>query len=116
MKYVKWFLLALLDLLFTAQCYITNPIVVLFATEDGQLPTLFTWWANWDDGLDVEWMVTEHKVPKFAEYDFNRHYKYFSPSVAATMGVIGVLLIDRDMDGVPDQWQKDKEDKKDEIR
>jgi hypothetical protein len=42
--------------------------------------------------------------------------KYFSPSVAATMGVIGVLLIDRDMDGVPDQWQKDKEDKKDEIR
>jgi hypothetical protein len=28
------------------------------------------------------------------------------------MGVIGVLLIDRDMDGVPDQWQKDKEDEK----
>lgn len=77
MKYLKWFVLAILDLLFTAQCYITNPIVVLFATECGELPTLFSWWANWDDGLDVEWMVTEHKVPKWAEYDFNRHYKYY---------------------------------------
>lgn len=76
MMYLKWLVLAILDLLFTAQCYITNPIVVLFATETGELPTLFTWWANWDDGLDVEWMVTEHKVPKFAEYDFCRHYHY----------------------------------------
>lgn len=77
MKYLKWALLSILDLLFTAQCYITNPIVVLFATECGELPTLFSWWANWDDGLDVEWMVTEHKVPSWAEYDFNRHYKYY---------------------------------------
>ena len=77
MKYVKWVVLAILDLLFTAQCYLTNPIVVLFATECGELPTLFTWWANWDDGLDVEWMVTEHKVPRWAEYDFDRHYKYY---------------------------------------
>ena len=36
------------------------------------------WWANWDDGLDVEWMVTEHQVPRFAEYDFCRHYKYYT--------------------------------------
>lgn len=77
MKYLKWLLLAVLDLAFTVVCYVTNPIVVLFATSCGELPELMKWWANWDDGLDVEWMVTEHKVPKWAEYDFNRHYKYY---------------------------------------
>lgn len=76
MKYIKWLVLAILDLLFTAQCYVTNPIVVLFATETGELPEILKWWANWDDGLDVRWMVTEHHVPHWAEYDFDRHYKY----------------------------------------
>ena len=76
MKYVKWVLFAIIDLLFNVIAYITNPIIVLFCTPCGQLPELFTWWANWDDGMDVEWMVTEHHVPSFAEYDFNRHYKY----------------------------------------
>ena len=37
--------------------------------------------------------------------------EYFAPSVCATFGIIGVLLIDKDHDGVPDEWQK--EDKKD---
>ena len=36
--------------------------------------------------------------------------EYFAPSVCATMGIIGVLLIDKDRDGVPDQWQKEKDD------
>ena len=77
MKYVKWFLFALLDIAFNVIAYLTNPIIVLFATECGELPSIFTWWANWDDGLDVEWMVTEHHVPSWAEYDFCRHYKYY---------------------------------------
>ena len=76
MKYIKWFVLAILDLLFNAICYITNPIVCLFANEYGELPGIFYWWANWDDGLDVDWMIYEHEVPKWAEYDFNRHYRY----------------------------------------
>lgn len=38
--------------------------------------------------------------------------EYFAPSVCATFGIIGVLLIDRDNDGVPDEWQK-KENKDD---
>ena len=76
MKYIKWVLCAILDLLFNIVCYITNPVVCLFANEYGELPGVFYWWANWDDGLDVDWMVYEHEVPKWAEYDFNRHYKY----------------------------------------
>ena len=76
MKYVKWLLMAILDVLFNVIAYITNPVILLFADEVGNLPAVFTWWANWDDHLDVEWMVYEHHVPKFAEYDFNKHYKY----------------------------------------
>jgi len=76
MKYLKWFFLAIIDVLFNAVCYVTNPIVLLFADELGNLPAIFKWWENWDDHLDVSWMVYGHHVPKFAEYDFNRHYKY----------------------------------------
>ena len=36
--------------------------------------------------------------------------EYFAPSVCATFGIIGVLLIDRDKDGVPDEWQKKEKD------
>lgn len=76
MLYIKWFILAILDVLFNVICYLTNPIVVLFANEYGELPSIFRWWANWDDGLDVSWMVYEHEVPSWAEYDFNKHYIY----------------------------------------
>ena len=76
MKYIKWFIFAILDVLFNIVAYITNPIVCMFANEYGELPPIFLFWSNWDDGLDVDWMVYEHCVPKWAEYDFNRHYRY----------------------------------------
>ena len=38
--------------------------------------------------------------------------EYFAPSVCATFGIIGVLLIDKDHDGIPDQWEKEKDDVK----
>ena len=82
MKYLKWLLFSVLDVAFNVVCYLTNPIVLLFADEVGNLPAWALWWANWDDHLDIDWMVYGHHVPKFAEYDFNRHYKYYSPSTA----------------------------------
>ena len=82
MKYVKWFLLAILDVLFNIIAYLTNPFVLLFADEVGNLPGWALWWENWDDHLDVDWMIYEGHVPRFARYDFNRHYKYHSPEEA----------------------------------
>ena len=82
---IIWILSCILDLLFNVICYLTNPIVVLFANEVGELPKIFYWWDNWDDGLDIEWMITEHHVPKWAEYDFNRHYKFYSNTEAEAM-------------------------------
>lgn len=76
MKYIKWALFSVFDILFNIIAYITDPIVLLFADEVGNLPSIFVWWANWDDHVDIDWMVYEHHVPSFAEYDFNKHYRY----------------------------------------
>lgn len=82
MKYIKWFVFAILDVLFNVAAYITDPIVLLFADEVGNLPRAFIWWENWDDHLDVSWMIYENHVPKFAKYDFNKHYRYHAPEEA----------------------------------
>ena len=36
--------------------------------------------------------------------------EYFAPSICGTFAILGMLLIDKNEDGVPDEWQK--EDKK----
>ena len=82
MKYIKWILLAILDLAFNCVAYLTNPFVLLFADEVGNLPHIFYWWENWDDHMDIDWMVDEHHVPNFACYDFHRHYRYHPPEEA----------------------------------
>lgn len=57
-------------------CYITNPIVVLFCDEYGNLPKYFRLWQTYDNCLDIEWLISEKCVPKIFRYDFNKHYKY----------------------------------------
>ena len=82
MMYVKFVLYAIIDILFNLVAYLTNPFVLLFADEVGNLPAIFRWWENWDDHLDISWMVDDHHVPKFAEYDFHKHYVYHTPDEA----------------------------------
>lgn len=65
-----------LDIIFMIICYITNPIVVLFADEYGNLPKWLKWWQTYDNCLDIDWMIYEEVVPKIFRYDFNKHYKY----------------------------------------
>ena len=36
----------ILDILFTLICYVTNPIVVLFSNEHGELPYSLRWWQT----------------------------------------------------------------------
>jgi len=77
MKYVKWLLYTIIDIAFNIVCYLTNPLVLLTASEYGNLPWLLTWWDNYDDCLDVEYFVKEH-VPSFLVYDYDKHYKWHS--------------------------------------
>ena len=91
MTFLKWLLFAIADSLFTIQCYITNPFVCLFADEYGNLPYILRWWQTWDNTLDVEWMVTENKVPRLFRYDYGKHYVYHYENHDA--GVAGYVYI-----------------------
>lgn len=71
-----WLCCAILNILFSVFAFITNPIVILFADEHGNLPRWLRWWQTYDNCLDVGWMVTGNHVPKIFRYDFNKHYVY----------------------------------------
>jgi hypothetical protein len=73
---MMYFFYCVLEIIFTIVCYLTNPIVVLFADEYGNLPYSLRYWQTWDNTLDVGWMVTEGKVPKLFQYDYGKHYVY----------------------------------------
>lgn len=38
--------------------------------------------------------------------------EYFAPSIVGSFGIIGVLLIDKDKDGIPDQWEEQQKEVK----
>ena len=86
--------------------------------KGGTLPKLFVWlYASVFIGCGLVTLAgvlyeffTKGAVNYAAVNNFVR--EYFAPSIAGTMAVIGVLLIDKDHDGVPDEWEKDKEDEK----
>ena len=70
-----WLLYFVLSLVFMVVCYVTNPIVVLFANEDGELPGILHYWQTWDNAVYCAESV-EH-APKFLQYDWNKHYKEY---------------------------------------
>lgn len=70
---IKWLLYLVPAWIVSLICYLTNPIVVLFANEDGELPYPLNLWQTWDDSLDSHFYMTE-VVPKWLDYDYERHY------------------------------------------
>ena len=85
--------------------------------KGGVLPKIFVWlYASLFISCGLLTLVgvlyefyTKGAVNYQAVNNFIR--EYFAPSVAGTMAAIGVLLIDKDHDGVPDKWEEE-EDKK----
>lgn len=54
-------------------CWLTNPIVVLFADHNGELHGLLKLWQTWDDSLDAEYYMKEC-VPSCLDYGWDEHY------------------------------------------
>ena len=54
-------------------CYLTNPIVVLFADDEGELPASLKLWQTWDSSLDNRQYVL-YDCPKWLSYDFDEYY------------------------------------------
>ena len=79
---MRWFLYTPLNFIVMVICYITNPIVVLFADENGELHGFFRKWQTFDDSCDSEDAVTKY-TPKWMRYDFYKYYrveKKYNPS------------------------------------
>ena len=84
----------------------------------GVLPKLFVWlYASIFIAcglLTIIGIIYEFATKGSVNYQAVNSFvkEYFAPSICGTFAILGVLLIDKDQDGVPDEWQKDKEDKK----
>lgn len=62
---MRWFLYAPLQLLIMIICYITNPIVVLFADENGELHGfLKKWQTEYVERLIIEKLNSTIKIQK----------------------------------------------------
>lgn len=83
----------ILDILFTLICYVTNPVVILFSNEHGELPYSLRWWQTYDNCIDIPHTINSG-VPKLFRYDFDKHYKYtpeFKNKYAMKPGYVEIL-------------------------
>lgn len=82
---LQYLIYAPLNIICMLFCYLTNPVVCLFADERGELHGFLKYWQTWDDTLNPAFFVKE-KVPAFLRYDYDRHYKEYwnvTPELAA---------------------------------
>ena len=88
--------------------------VTQFVQKRGSiLPKLFVWlYASIFIGCGLVAIIgiiyefaTKGQVNYTAVNSFVK--EYFAPSIAGTFAILGVLLVDKNEDGVPDKWEED---------
>lgn len=72
--YIKYLIYSLCQLFCMLICYLTNPLVVLFANKEGELPKALRIWQTWDSSLDNRQYVL-HDCPRWLSYDFDDYYE-----------------------------------------
>ena len=93
-----------------------NKVTTFVQKRGSILPKLFVWlYASIFIGCGLVTIVgilyefaTKGAVNYSAVNSFVK--EYFAPSIAGTFAILGVLLVDKNRNGVPDEWEK--EDKK----
>ncbi len=71
---ILWLLYVPFSLLLTILCMATNPIVALFANDDGELPYFLHLWQTHDNSLNPSDVTEKGQVPKFLRYNWGAHY------------------------------------------
>lgn len=74
MMYIKYLIYSLCQLFCMVLCYLTNPLVVLFADRQGELPKVLRLWQTWDSALDNRQYVL-YDCPRWLSYDFDDYYE-----------------------------------------
>ena len=93
-----------------------NRITNFVAERGSVLPKLFVWvYASIFIACGLLTIIgicyeffTKGSVNYKAVNDFVK--EYFAPSICGTFAILGVLLIDKNKDGIPDKWESDKND------
>lgn len=92
---------------------VKNKVTNFVKKRGGVLPKIFVWlYASLFIGcgiVTVAGIIYEFYTKGQVNYKAVNEFihEYFAPSIAGTMAVIGVLLIDQNRDGIPDEWQKE---------
>ena len=95
-----------------------NRISKFVKNKGGVLPKLFVWLYAATllacGGITIFGLIYEFLIKSVVNYKAINDFvaAYFNPSICGTFVLLGMLLIDRDQDGIPDEWEKDKEDEK----
>ena len=83
--------------------------------KGGALPKIFVWvyaFAFLACGLlTIFGIVYEFFLKNIINYNAVNDFvsTYFAPSICGTFALLGVLLIDRNNDGIPDKWEQQEE-------
>ena len=72
---IIWLIYFIISLVVSLICYVTNPIVLLFCDEDGELPSVLHYWQTWDNSCDAS--DIKHIAPSWLLYDWDAHYHEF---------------------------------------
>jgi hypothetical protein len=93
---MRWFLLLPADLLATPFCWLTAPLVVLFADGNGWLPRGLEWWQTPDNSLDGDdgWR-TEHFIG-WPRYTKRVLWLWRNPMYGLAWGPLALKIIPRD--------------------
>lgn len=93
--------------------------VTQFVKKRGSvLPKLFVWvYASIFIGcglITIVGVIYEFAIKGSVNYQAVNAFvkEYFAPSIAGTFAILGVLLIDKNNNGIPDEWEKEKNDDK----
>jgi len=97
---------------------LSNKVKNFIKGSGGALPKLFVWlYASVFIACGLLTIVgvcheffTKGVVNYKAVNDFVK--EYFAPSICGTFAILGVLLIDKNKDGIPDKWEQEQEEQK----
>ena len=94
-----------------------NRIAKFVRQKGGTLPKIFVWAyaaAFLACGfITIFGIVYEFFIKSIVNYKAVNDFvgAYFTPSVCGTFMLLGVLLVDRNHDGIPDKWEEEMEKK-----
>lgn len=96
---------------------LTDRVKKFVKGNGGTLPKIFVWmyaFAFLACGfITIFGIIYEFFIKSIVNYKAVNDFigAYFAPSICGTFALLGVLLIDRNHDGIPDKWEDEVEEK-----